>query len=158
MMTNTVFETQACFKIASIAVQRYEGQAADLIEVRTADGLIGHGEGAWCEGLLRREPELVVGRSAFEVESIFEDLAASGETPGGLDIALWDLIGKALDMPVSRILGKTYRASVRVCGSFPRRKRLRLPQVFRCRSTRWCAIWFRTNGWTLPCRMWPAAG
>lgn len=89
----------------------------DLIEVRTAEGLIGHGEGTWCEDLLCRKPELVVGRSAFEVEAIFEDLAAGGETPGGLDIALWDLIGKALEMPVSRVLGKTYRTRVLVSNS-----------------------------------------
>jgi L-alanine-DL-glutamate epimerase-like enolase superfamily enzyme len=108
-------QTQTCLTIASVAVQRREGEAMDLIEVRTAEGLTGYGEGAWCEDLLRRKPELVVGRSAFEVESIFEDLAASGETPGGLDIALWDLIGKALDMPVSRVLGKTYRSRVQVC-------------------------------------------
>ena len=89
----------------------------DLIEVRTAEGLTGHGEGLWCEDLVRPRPELVVGRSAFEVESIFEALAASGETPGGLDIAIWDLIGKALEMPASRVLGKPYRTAVQVRGS-----------------------------------------
>ena len=97
-----------------MAVYREKDQQTDLIEVRTPDGLIGYGEGAWCEDLLRRKPELVVGRSAFEVESIFEDLASSGETPGGLDIALWDLLGKALEMPVSRVLGKVYRSRVQV--------------------------------------------
>jgi L-alanine-DL-glutamate epimerase-like enolase superfamily enzyme len=116
-MSKALIETQTCLKIASVAVQRREGQVMDLIEVRTAEGLIGHGEGVWCEDLLCRKPELVVGRSAFEVESIFEDLAAGGATPGGLDIALWDLIGKALDMPVSRVLGKAYRTRVLVHSS-----------------------------------------
>lgn len=113
-MINARTETQTALKIAGVAIQRLENQELDRIEVRTADGLIGCGEGVWCEDLLRRTPELVVGRSAFEVESIFEELAAGGETPGGLDMALWDLVGKALDMPVSRVLGKTYRTRVKV--------------------------------------------
>jgi L-alanine-DL-glutamate epimerase-like enolase superfamily enzyme len=90
----------------------------DLVEVRATEGLIGHGEGAWCEHQLRSKPGLVIGRSAFEVEAIFEELSAHGETPGGLDLALWDLVGKAVAMPVSRVLGKQYRTSVQVCGSF----------------------------------------
>ncbi len=114
-----MIEAQTDLRVASVVVQRREHKELDLIEVWTADGLIGHGEGAWCEEVLRDKPELVVGRSAFEMESIFEDLAASGQTPGGLDIALWDLAGKALDMPVSGILGKTYRTRVQVRGSFP---------------------------------------
>jgi L-alanine-DL-glutamate epimerase-like enolase superfamily enzyme len=94
-------------EITNLAIERCGPHG--LIEVRTAEGLAGYGEGAWAEDLLRRRPELVIGRSAFEVESIFEDL---GEEAGGLDIALWDLIGRALGMPVCRILGKTFRTQV----------------------------------------------
>jgi L-alanine-DL-glutamate epimerase-like enolase superfamily enzyme len=111
-------ERQTALNIARVTVRHREGQVPALIEVRTAEGLVGYGEGAWCEDLLREKPEFVVGRSAFEVESIFEDLAVSGETPGGLDIALWDVVGKALGMPVSRILGKTYRKCVPICNAF----------------------------------------
>ncbi|MCL5742808.1 MAG: hypothetical protein M1541_02600, partial [Acidobacteria bacterium] len=69
--------------------------APNLVEVRTDAGLIGYGEGPLCEETLRR-PGLVIGRSPFEAEAIFEELSANGASPGGLDLALWDLMGKSL--------------------------------------------------------------
>jgi L-alanine-DL-glutamate epimerase-like enolase superfamily enzyme len=116
-MTSALSKMQTAVKIDQVTVHR-RPQASDLIEVRTAEGIIGHGEGAWGEPALRGDSKLVIGRSAFEVEAIFEDLAASGEVPGGLDIALWDLVGQALAMPVSQVLGKTHRDKVLVSTSF----------------------------------------
>ena len=70
--------------------------------------------------------ELLVGRSLFEVEALWEDMFhASGlglanrgihtidlankcvlmQAIAAVDIALWDAIGKALDQPVSKLLG-----------------------------------------------------
>ncbi len=99
--------------ITTLSVWRGESPARDRIEVRSASGLVGLGEGRWCESALRDRPEFLLGRSPFEMEAIFDDLAgAAGETPGGLDIALWDLAGKALAQPVHEILGKRYRPSI----------------------------------------------
>lgn len=94
--------------------------ATHLIEVQTDQGVTGWGDGSWGENswggeLLQKSPELVIGRSPFEVEAIYEELGAHrrnvGEK-GGLDIALWDIIGKVLGKPISSLLGKQYRTRV----------------------------------------------
>jgi D-galactarolactone cycloisomerase len=93
---------------------------ATLVEVVTDSGLTGWGDGAFGGELLLRNPELVIGRSPFEVEAIWESLREPsslqrrrGESCcGGLDVALWDLIGQALGMPVCRLLGHVHRTRV----------------------------------------------
>lgn len=95
-------------------------RSATLVEVNTDAGLTGWGDGGDGMELLRRNRELVVGRSPFEVESIFDSLRppARGQskmgppTGGGLDVALWDLVGQALGKPVSQLLGHQYRTRV----------------------------------------------
>ena len=91
--------------------------APSLVEVRTDAGLIGFGEGDLGQDVLQQRPGLVLGRSPFEAEAIFEELSAHGASPGGLDLALWDLMGKALGKPVCQILGKPYRGKVPACPS-----------------------------------------
>jgi D-galactarolactone cycloisomerase len=86
-----------------------------LVEVRTDAGLTGWGEGAVMPELLAGRG--VIGRSPFEVEAIYDELRFPAGHQGrqgapscpGLDIALWDLVGKALDMPVGKLLGRQYR-------------------------------------------------
>jgi D-galactarolactone cycloisomerase len=88
-----------------------------LVEVLTDAGLTGWGDGACDVDLLTKHPELVIGRSPFEVEAIYNDLRQpprKQQRPGapsapGLDTALWDLIGKALNQPVSALLGARHR-------------------------------------------------
>jgi D-galactarolactone cycloisomerase len=92
-----------------------------LIEVRTDCGLTGWGDGLAAEDVLSAHPEVVVGRSPFEVEAIYEDLrspAGHQERPGpsrcgGLDTAIWDILGQALGLPVSRLIGTGHRTAVR---------------------------------------------
>src|SRR5947208_14743897 len=91
---------------------------ATLVEVRTDAGLTGWGDGYFGGDVLRAHPELVIGRSPFEAEAIYDSLrpfvwkqARTGPAVcGGLDTALWDLMGQALGLPVSRPLGKPRRA------------------------------------------------
>lgn len=93
-----------------------------LVEVTTDSGLTGWGEGASAESILTRDPGLVIGRSPFEVEQIYHALRVPGEwqrRPSaplgpGLDIALWDLMGKALNLPVCCLFGTVYRDRVPV--------------------------------------------
>ena len=95
-------------------------RTATLVEVTTDAGLTGWGEGGYGGERLRRNPELVIGRSPFEVEGIFEDLRSPAHaqqrmgppTSAGLDVALWDIMGQALDKPICRILGRQYRQRV----------------------------------------------
>jgi L-alanine-DL-glutamate epimerase-like enolase superfamily enzyme len=106
--------------ITRVSIRRGSSPDRDQVELRTDSGLTGRGEGLWGEQALRRSPELVLGRSPFEMEAIFDDIAAlSGETPGGLDIALWDLAAGMLARPVREIFGKPYRQQVAV-RAFPR--------------------------------------
>lgn len=91
-----------------------------LVEVRTSDGLTGWGDGLWAEARLRAHPELVLGRSPFDVEAIYDDLRTlpvgqrrrGAVACGGLDAALWDLYGQALGVPVWKLLGRKVRDRV----------------------------------------------
>lgn len=93
---------------------------ATLVEVRTDSGLTGWGDGHFGGEYLIRNPEIVIGRSPFEAEAIHDALRPPGgfqqrSQPshcGGLDVALWDLTGKALGMPVWQLLGRQYRSRV----------------------------------------------
>ena len=88
-----------------------------LIEVTTDSGLIGWGDGACDTTVLAQHADRILGRSPFEVEAIYHELRespAAQQPPGppacpGLDIALWDLVGKALNKPVCSLLGPVYR-------------------------------------------------
>jgi D-galactarolactone cycloisomerase len=99
-----------------------------LVEVRSADGLVGYGEclarfGARAYALFINEvlaPQLI-GQSAFDIRRLWQQMRAalSGRAGGmliesiaGVDIALWDLVGKALGQPVHRLLGGIGRARV----------------------------------------------
>lgn len=89
-------------------------RTATLVEVNTDEGITGWGDGSFGGERLLSHPELVIGRSPFEVEAIFDDLRAPaatqfdrGEpTSAGLDVALWDIVGRALGKPVSALLGR----------------------------------------------------
>ncbi len=97
-----------------------EVRTATLVEVTTDAGLTGWGEGGWGGEALRAHPELVLGRSPFEVDAIYDEVRPPAEgqlrmgaaRAGGLDVALWDIVGQALGAPVWRLLGKKYRDRV----------------------------------------------
>jgi galactonate dehydratase len=99
-----------------------------LVEVRTADGILGYGE---CLGRFgaRAYAELInevfaprlLGQSAFDIRRLWQQMRASltGRAGGmlveaiaGVDIALWDVVGKALGQPVHRLLGGMGRRQV----------------------------------------------
>lgn len=57
---------------------------------------------------------LIVGLDPFDTEKIHEKMAfikANLAAKGGIDVALWDLMGKKLDMPCHKLLGG-YRACI----------------------------------------------
>jgi D-galactarolactone cycloisomerase len=97
-----------------------DSRTATLVEVTTDAGLSGWGDGSCDEVLLAARADRVIGRSPFEVEAIYEEMRRPGgpqQRPGapatpGLDIALWDLAGKALGRPVSDLLGPRCRSHV----------------------------------------------
>ena len=98
-----------------------------LIAVFTDGDLIGLGSVFTNDGLVRSalgvlEP-LYRGENALEPERVTEKLRQNmfwlgrggsiTHTISGIDIALWDLLGKATGQPVGRLLGGRYRERVR---------------------------------------------
>jgi D-galactarolactone cycloisomerase len=97
-----------------------------LIVVYTDQGITGWGSSftndLLVEGALRILAPLLIGENALEPERVTEKLHANTFWMGrggsvthaisGINIALWDILGKATGQPVSRLLGGRYRERV----------------------------------------------
>jgi len=104
-----------------------DGVSDVVIKATTDDGLVGWGEAcsganvASVEQALRAMEPFVVGRSPWSSEAIREDLWHKGiwmfRKPtasfayAGIDMALWDICGKACDQPVYNLFGGKVRDS-----------------------------------------------
>ncbi len=98
-----------------------------IIAVLTDEGAIGWGSVFTSEELVRGALSvlrpLYMGENALEPERVSEKLhqntfwlgrgGAITHTISGIDLALWDLLGKASGQPVGRLLGGRYRDRVR---------------------------------------------
>jgi D-galactarolactone cycloisomerase len=98
-----------------------------LVAVFTDEGLTGYGSvftnDALVKGALGVLEPLYRGENALEPERVSEKLhqntfwmgrgGSITHTISGIDIALWDLLGKATGQPVGRLLGGRYRERVR---------------------------------------------
>ncbi|MCM3714183.1 mandelate racemase/muconate lactonizing enzyme family protein [Alkalihalobacillus oceani] len=101
-----------------------------LVEIETDEGITGWGE-SLCHGL--QPPEvaaaiiehslapLVIGQDPFDVEVIWDKLftftrpyhgGAVINAMSAVDIALWDIVGKAVNKPVHKLLGGAYRTEI----------------------------------------------
>ena len=87
-------------------------RTAGVVEIVTDADITGWGEGLHAPDRAAVEAVLI-GRDPFDVEVIWQDLYARGwgdiAAMSAVDIALWDVMGKALDMPVYRLLGGAFR-------------------------------------------------
>jgi len=97
-----------------------------LIAVHTDAGITGYGsvftDGRLVQAGLQVLEPLYAGENALEPERVTEKLhqntfwmgrgGALTHTISGIDIALWDILGKATAMPVGRLLGGCYRKRV----------------------------------------------
>jgi D-galactarolactone cycloisomerase len=98
-----------------------------LVVVHTDEGLSGVGSASSSDALVRAAVDLlrplVIGEHALEPERVSEMLhqqtfwlgrgGAVTHAISGIDLALWDLAGKACGQPVGRLLGGRYRDRVR---------------------------------------------
>lgn len=98
-----------------------------LILVYTEEGAIGLGSVFTNDALVQAALDILrplfVGESALEPERVTEKLhqnmfwlgrgGSITHTISGIDVALWDLFGKATGQPISRLLGGRYRERVR---------------------------------------------
>ena len=101
------------------------------MEIETDVGITGLGEaGNWgfiqsTELAILKFSEYLVGKNPFQIEDIFQNLYRAVYFRGSIimsalsaiDIALWDIKGKALNVPVYELLGGRSRDKVRVYAS-----------------------------------------
>jgi galactonate dehydratase len=101
-----------------------------FVEVRTDDGLSGWGEittttkiaNRAVAGMLRQLNELLVGDDPTKIESLWHKTfraftymgsrGAASHVVSGVDIALWDILGKSRGLPVYEMLGGPVRDDV----------------------------------------------
>jgi len=100
-----------------------------LVELRTDEGLVGVGEvrlvnytDALLGYLQYAIPTHVIGSDPFEIEGLVQrmfrtDYGRAGEIAmsaiAAIEVACWDIVGKALDQPVHRILGGAVRDRIK---------------------------------------------
>jgi L-alanine-DL-glutamate epimerase-like enolase superfamily enzyme len=109
-----------------------EGACVVLVEVHTDSGIIGYGEsiGTPCaravEAYLKQAAKLCIGRSPFSNARLMADAyhglfqavgtgsspRFSGQVLSGLEMALWDVMGKATGRPAHDLLGGAVRDEI----------------------------------------------
>ncbi|HWX47477.1 MAG TPA: mandelate racemase/muconate lactonizing enzyme family protein [Roseomonas sp.] len=105
----------------------YTTRASCIVEISTDAGITGWGE---CYGpaavnrtiIETQYRNRVIGRDPFDVEVIWEDLynrikdyGLTGMTIAalsGIDIALWDIMGRAVGRPVHKLIGGAHRTEL----------------------------------------------
>ena len=104
------------------------GAAVVLVEVETDDGIVGIGESTAgfpadsVTSCLQGVSHHFIGESPFDIERLFiraRYLESFNRTPwyanlvlAGLEMALWDVIGKSVHRPVYQLLGGVFREEV----------------------------------------------
>jgi galactonate dehydratase len=117
-------------KITDVRTAQVMGHGYQLhVRIYTDQGIFGHGEGTDAvQGgvpLVRFFRRLLIGQDPLNVEAIFERVRTAGIFAGAqggqyvaaltaVEIALWDLAGKALGLPVYQLLGGKVRDRIRV--------------------------------------------
>lgn len=106
------------------------------LKISTDEGISGWGTAAFHGGATTAQvcsalEEKIVGRDPFDTEGIWQDLFRGGYRIGstgshmaaisGIDIALYDIKGKALNTPVYNLLGGKFRQRVPVYSSLMER-------------------------------------
>ena len=115
----TKFSAPTDLKIESITPAFIRGVNSLYIKITTNQGIIGYGEGVDAVPgtyyLVKRMGGRLRGRNPLDVHSIFNDIRKGGIFEGAqggmyiavlsaIEIALWDIDGKALCVPVYRFL------------------------------------------------------
>lgn len=114
--------------------QNYDRRSAHLVEIQTDEGLVGWGEcfGPGAVAAANRTiveeviGPMIVGRDPMDREPIWHQVYNLTRDHGqkgmplqalsGVDIALWDLAGKATGQSIAQMLGGRFRESVPVYG------------------------------------------
>jgi L-alanine-DL-glutamate epimerase-like enolase superfamily enzyme len=100
-----------------------EAPSMKMLELHTNQGLIGRSLPKGPESVIKTAFNKIRGENPFDVERLWDRMYRDNRKPvakgeyieaiGSLDMAIWDLIGKALELPVYRVLG-AYQTKLRV--------------------------------------------
>ena len=117
-------------KITSVKTAATKGHGMHLwVKVTTDAGVTGLGEcvhgGKQAIAIIGYLEEKLIGRDPFEIDALFEEMRRGHVFDGGIagalitaltgiEIALWDLKGKALGVPIYELLGGKFRDKIRV--------------------------------------------
>lgn len=117
-------------KITSVKTAATRGHGMHLwVKIETDAGVTGLGEcvhgGTQAIAIIHYLAPKLVGRDPFAIDAIFEEMRRGHVFDGGdagalitaltgIEIALWDLKGKALGAPVVELLGGKFRDQIRV--------------------------------------------
>ena len=99
-----------------------------LVSIDTDAGITGLGEAYWGAGvaeLVHQAKPLLIGEDPRNINKLVEImircLSGEGSQAGatvtaisGIEIALWDLLGRALETPISTLFGGHFRDSIRI--------------------------------------------
>jgi galactonate dehydratase len=92
-------------------------QARGIVEIQTDGGIIGIGEGG-SKDMIEQCAQMMIGEDPFRIEHIWQAIYRGMFYPpgreklhalGALEMALWDIKGKALGVPVYDLLGGSTR-------------------------------------------------
>lgn len=133
-------------KITDIKCGYIRGGHSLFVKIYSNQGIIGHGEGVDATPgtyhLVKQFGQRLKGKSPLNVHRLFEDIRRSGFFEGAqsgmfvavltaVETALWDLAGKALNLPVYQLLGGKFRDKIRVyCDTALYQNRLPKPSDF----------------------------
>lgn len=142
----------------------YDKRTAHLVRVHTDEGLVGLGEvfGAGSFAFANRAilehvivPRLI-GRNPLDIGVLWHEIYKALRDHGqkglpiqclsGIDIALWDLLGKSTQLPLYQLLGGAVRKSILVYGyGMMFRRHDDLPSVFREEAARIVEMGFQAT-------------
>ncbi|HMP40162.1 MAG TPA: mandelate racemase/muconate lactonizing enzyme family protein [Roseiflexaceae bacterium] len=117
-------------KITAVKTAATRGHGMHLwVRGETDEGISGLGEcvhgGPQAIAIIHTLREHLIGRDPFQIDALFEELRRSYVFDGGfagalitaltgIEIALWDLKGKALNTPIYELMGGKFRDEIRV--------------------------------------------
>ena len=93
------------------------GSSALIVKLETVDGIVGWGEGT---GLMESDVNaLLAGHHVSDIEAALSMMETAGIPYGpmsGVEMAMWDALGKVVELPLCRLLGGVLRTEVDYCG------------------------------------------
>src|SRR5919201_455075 len=117
-------------QITAVRTAATRGHGMHLwVRIETDEGISGLGEcvhgGVQAIALIHELRAKLIGRDPFRIDALFEELRRANVFNGGfagalvtaltgIELALWDLKGKALGLPVYQLLGGKFRDDIRV--------------------------------------------